>query len=287
VKIAKFAYAGAIHAGIVEGDHVRAVAETLDELVAGWDPTPTGLVVSLESVELLAPLTSDCRGVLCIGINYLDHQRESADTFISTVPEHPVVFFKTPAAIAAPYAPLVLDDRLSDQFDWEVELGVVIGRGGHHIPRERAGAHVYGYTVINDVTARDVQHRHVQWHLGKNVDASTPMGPWIVTVDEIGYPPRLDVELSLDGVVMQHAHTDDMIFDVAEQIATVSRYVALRPGDVFATGTPSGVGFARTPARFLRDGDVVRTAISGVGELRNDVVTKVGSSQGLVETGRP
>jgi 2-keto-4-pentenoate hydratase/2-oxohepta-3-ene-1,7-dioic acid hydratase in catechol pathway len=286
VKIAKFAYAGAIHTGIVDGDVVRVVEESLDELVAGFTPTPTGVVRPLDAVELLAPLTSDCRGILCVGINYVEHQRESADTFSSTVPEHPVVFFKTPSAVAAPFAPLVLDDRLSTEFDWEVELGVVIGVGGQHIPRERAGEHVFGYTVINDVTARDVQRRHQQWHLGKNVDASTPVGPWIVTVDEIGYPPRVDVSLELDGEVMQRAHTDDMIFDVAEQIATVSRYVALRPGDVFATGTPSGVGFARTPARFLRDGDVVRTAISGVGELRNAVVTKVANTGALIETGR-
>lgn len=285
MKIVKFAHHGAVHTGIVDGDTVRVVAETLDELVAGFTPTPTDLTIPLDSVELLAPLTSDCRGILCVGINYVEHQRESADTFSATIPEHPVVFFKTPSAVAAPHAPLLLDDRLSEEFDWEVELGVVIGVGGANIPRERAGEHVFGYTVINDVTARDVQRRHQQWHLGKNVDASTPVGPWIVTVDEIGYPPRVDVTLELDGEVMQSAHTDDMIFDVADQIATVSRYLALRPGDVFATGTPSGVGFARTPARFLRDGDVLRTAISGVGELRNDVITKVRSPYGLVEMG--
>jgi 2-keto-4-pentenoate hydratase/2-oxohepta-3-ene-1,7-dioic acid hydratase in catechol pathway len=285
VKIAKFAHAGAIRTGIVDGDVVRAVSETLDELVAGFTPTPTDLVVPLDAVELLAPLTSDCRGILCVGINDVEHQRESAEVFSSTIPEHPVIFFKTPSAVTAPFAPLVLDDRLSEEFDWEVELGVVIGLGGQHIPRERAGDHVFGYTVINDVTARDVQRRHQQWHLGKNVDASTPVGPWIVTVDEVGYPPRVDVSLELGGEVMQLAHTDDMIFDIADQIATVSRYVALRPGDVFATGTPSGVGFARTPARFLRDGDVVRTAISRVGELRNAIVTKVGSPAGLVEMG--
>lgn len=285
MKLVKFACRGAIHAGIVDGDTVYAVTETLDELVAGFTPTRTDLVLPLDSVELLAPLTSDCRGILCVGINYVEHQRESADTFSATIPEHPVVFFKTPSAVAAPYAPLLLDDRLSEEFDWEVELGVVIGVGGSNIPREKAGEHVFGYTVINDVTARDVQRRHQQWHLGKNVDASTPVGPWIVTIDEIGYPPRVDVTLELDGEVMQRAHTDDMIFDVADQIATVSRYLALRPGDVFATGTPSGVGFARTPARFLRDGDVVRTAISGVGELRNEIVTKVGSPHGLLEMG--
>jgi 2-keto-4-pentenoate hydratase/2-oxohepta-3-ene-1,7-dioic acid hydratase in catechol pathway len=287
VKIAKFRYRGMIHAGIVDGEQVEVVNESLDELVAGIGPTPADLVVPIAAVELLAPLTADCRGMLCFGINYLEHQKESADTFSATIPEHPIVFFKTPSALTQPNAQLILDSRLSEQFDWEVELGVVIGIGGQHISPERAGEHIFGYTVVNDITARDVQNRHQQWHLGKNVDASTPIGPWIVTTDEIGYPPRVEVRLELDGEVMQRAHTDDMIFDIAQQIATVSRYVALRPGDVLATGTPAGVGFARTPARFLRDGDVIRTAISGVGELRNEIVTRVGSSRELVETGRP
>src|SRR5439155_7594820 len=124
---------------------------------------------------------------------------------------------------------------------------------GRDIPRHRAGEHVFGYTIVNDITARDVQHRHKQWHLGKNVDAATPVGPWIVTADELGYPPVVDIALTVDGELMQAASTADMIFDIGEQLATVSRYVELRPGDVLATGTPAGVGFARTPPRFLAD----------------------------------
>jgi 2-keto-4-pentenoate hydratase/2-oxohepta-3-ene-1,7-dioic acid hydratase in catechol pathway len=271
MKIAKFRSGGVIRTGIVTGDLVQALHQSLDELIAGASQEPLGRPVPLASVELLAPLTVDCRGLLCCGINYVEHQRESADLFVSTVPEHPIVFFKTPGAVADPYAVLELNPHVSREFDWEVELGVVIGKAGREIRAEDAGAHVFGYTVVNDVTARDVQHRHKQWHLGKNVDRSTPVGPWLVTADELGYPPALDIELTVNGVRKQHATTRDMVFDIAEQIAVISRYVELRPGDVLATGTPAGVGFARTPAEFLRDGDVVEASIEGIGSVRNKV----------------
>ncbi|GAA1850820.1 fumarylacetoacetate hydrolase family protein [Pseudonocardia ailaonensis] len=273
MRIACFTHAHERATGLV--DEVRAVVrpvrESLADLVAGALPTPDGRTLPLADVLLRAPLTADCRGLLCTGINYVEHQRESADTFVADVPVDPIVFFKTPSAVADPGAVLELDERVSEQFDWEVELGVVIGLGGRDIPVEDAGRHVFGYTVVNDVTARDVQHRHKQWHLGKNVDAATPVGPWIVTADELGYPPAAGIELAVNGVVKQRAHTRDMIFTVAEQIAVISRYVALRPGDVLATGTPSGVGFARTPAEFLRHGDVVEARIDGIGLLRNEI----------------
>jgi 2-keto-4-pentenoate hydratase/2-oxohepta-3-ene-1,7-dioic acid hydratase in catechol pathway len=259
--------------GIVDLDRaaLQPVAGTLADLVAGVRPTPVGPALPLAEVALRAPLTADCRGLLCTGINYVEHQRESAQAFVAEVPGDPIVFFKTPSAVADPGAVLRLDAGVSTQFDWEVELGVVIGVGGRDIAVADAGRHVFGYTVVNDVTARDVQHRHRQWHLGKNVDAATPVGPWIVTADELGYPPRVELELTVDGVTKQRAHTRDMIFSVAEQIAVISRYVALRPGDVIATGTPSGVGFARTPAEFLGHGDVVEARIEGIGVLRNEV----------------
>jgi 2-keto-4-pentenoate hydratase/2-oxohepta-3-ene-1,7-dioic acid hydratase in catechol pathway len=272
MKVAKFRFGGAVRTGLVGEGTVQPVHESLDELVAGIAPTPLAGPVLLEDVELLAPLTADCRGLLCTGINYVDHQRESAEAFVATVPEHPILFFKTPSAVTDPTAALELDPRVSEQFDWEVELGVVIGRGGRDIRAEDAGRHVFGYTVVNDVTARDVQHRHKQWHLGKNVDRCTPVGPWIVTVDELGHPLETDLWLSVNGVEKQRAATRDMIFTVAEQIAVVSRYVALRPGDVLATGTPAGVGFARTPAEYLTAGDVVEAGIAGIGVLRNAVV---------------
>jgi 2-keto-4-pentenoate hydratase/2-oxohepta-3-ene-1,7-dioic acid hydratase in catechol pathway len=251
------------------------VQESLEEIVAGTEPTLASRVVPLADVELMAPLTSDCRGLLCTGINYVEHQEESAGAFVATVPEHPIVFFKTPSAVAGPSAELVLDVQVSAQFDWEIELGVVIGRGGRGIRPQDAARHVFGYTVVNDITARDVQHRHKQWHLGKNVDASTPVGPWLVTAEELGYPPAVDLSLSVNGMRKQFANSRDMVFTIADQIAAISRYVTLRPGDVLATGTPGGVGFTRTPPEFLRAGDVVEARIAGVGVLRNRVVAAV------------
>ncbi len=271
MKLAKFLYNGSTWAGIVGDDRVTPVAEPLDELVAGAHPTPVAPTIGLDDVELLAPLTTSCRGVLCVGINYAEHQSESAEVFVADIPADPIVFFKTPSAVTAPGSGLLLPDSVSAQFDWEIELGVVIGLGGRDIAVDDAARHIFGYTVVNDVTARDVQHRHKQWHLGKNVDASTPIGPWLVTADEFGYPPALDMTMTVNGELMQSANTAEMIFGIADQIATVSRYVALQPGDMLATGTPAGVGFARTPARFLHDGDVMEANISGIGVLRNTV----------------
>ncbi|MBX6388604.1 MAG: fumarylacetoacetate hydrolase family protein [Frankia sp.] len=283
MRIAKFRHQGVVQAGVVTVDAatvdgataprgtVQPVRQTLAALVHGEAPEPVGAALDLTEVELLAPLTADCRGLLCVGINYLEHQQESAEVFEANVPEHPIVFFKTPSAVADPDADLVLDDAVSERFDWEVELGVVIGRGGRNIPADEAGAHIFGYTVVNDVTARDVQHRHKQWHLGKNVDAATPVGPWVVTADELGFPPVVDVALTVNGVEKQRANTKQMIFGIAELIAVMSRYVALRPGDVLATGTPSGVGFTRQPPEFLRAGDLVIASIDGVGALRTRV----------------
>ncbi|CAN5612780.1 fumarylacetoacetate hydrolase family protein [soil metagenome] len=273
MKLARFAHRGAIRTGIVTGDAVQVVAESLDDLINGAEPTLTALALPVAEVQLLAPLPADCRGVLCVGINYADHQSESADVFVKDIPVDPIIFFKTPAAMAAPDTALDLEPIVSTQFDWEVELGVVISRGGRNINADNVSDHIFGYTVINDVTARDVQHRHKQWHLGKNVDASTPIGPWIVTADEFAYPPALDMTMTVSGQPMQSANTADMIFGITEQIVVVSRYLALRPGDVLATGTPAGVGFARTPARFLAAGDVMEAAISGIGTLRNTVRT--------------
>lgn len=275
MKLTRFRSFGSSSVGIVAADTVTPVAQPLADLVTGVAPTPCGPPLGLDQVELLSPLTEDCRGVLCVGINYADHQSESADVFVADIPDDPIVFFKTPSAVADPGTALVLDGAVSAQFDWEVELGVVIGVGGRNISAADAARHVFGYTVINDVTARDVQHRHKQWHLGKNVDGSTPIGPWLVTADEFGHPPALDMTMTVNGQLMQSANTADMIFGIADQIAIVSRYLALRPGDVLATGTPAGVGFARTPARFLTDGDIMEAAIAGIGTLRNTVHSTV------------
>lgn len=259
--------------GMVDGAEVVELRSSLDELVRGAGPEPTGRRLPLDEMALLAPVPESCRGLLCTGINYLAHQEESAAEFSASVPEAPIFFFKTRSAITSPFADLVLEPRVSVEFDWEVELGVVIGRGGRDIPVESAAEHVFGYTVVNDITARDLQRRHQQWLLGKNVDAATPVGPWIVTADELGVPPSVGIHLSVNGDQKQSSDTTLMIFDIAAQISTISRSMSLEPGDIISTGTPAGVGFTRTPAEFLADGDLVEATVEGVGTLRNRIRT--------------
>jgi 2-keto-4-pentenoate hydratase/2-oxohepta-3-ene-1,7-dioic acid hydratase in catechol pathway len=273
VKIVRMLYQGRPMVGRVEDQSVVEMAQTIDELIGGAAPTDTGVVVPFVEDDLLAPLPESCRGMLCVGINYQAHQEESKAEFSADVPAHPIFFFKTVSSTCGPYADLVLERGVSDQFDWEVELGVVIGKGGRDIDPEDAMDHVFGYTVVNDITARDLQKRHQQWHLGKNVDASSPVGPWIATVDELGFPPGVGLTLRVNGVEKQRAETSLMIFDIPTQIACVSRTMALEPGDVISTGTPAGVGFTRHPAEFLDDGDVVEAEVEKLGVLRNRVRT--------------
>lgn len=268
--------------GRVDGDVVHVLAESLDELVRGAVPTPTGRRVEYDVAALDAPLPESCRGLVCTGINYLAHQEESAAEFSADVPTDPIFFFKTTSAVTGPAADLQLRPGVSQEFDWEVELGVVIGTGGRDIAVEDAASHIFGYTVVNDITARDLQKRHQQWLLGKNVDASTPVGPWIVTADELPFPPALPLSLELNGVTMQSSDTTLMIFGIAEQISILSHAMTLEPGDIISTGTPSGVGFTRTPPVFLSDGDVVEATVDGVGVLRNVVRTGVGTASGDV-----
>lgn len=277
MKLAKFSKDGSSAVGVVEGDQLQPVAQSLAQIIGGAAVTPEGPALPVDSVALEPPLAEDCRGVLCTGINYVEHQEESADAFVADVPDHPIIFFKTVSALVGPGA-LVLDAAASSQFDWEVELGVVIGKAGRFIAEADVAEHIFGYTIVNDVTARDVQARHKQWHLGKNVDRSTPIGPWIVRADDLGYPPALDLELSVNGQIKQKANTTNMIFSIAEQIATISRYVELLPGDIVATGTPAGVGFTREPVEFLAAGDVVVASISGIGELVSTVLPSVGGA---------
>ncbi len=228
----------------------------------------------LAPVELLAPIPRPRKNVFCLGRNYAEHAAESLRAIGQEVqlPAYPNVFTKAPTALTGPYSDIPYDASVTERLDWEVELAVVIGRVGRHIAPERALDHVFGYTVINDVTARDIQNKAgVQWFQGKSLDASSPMGPWIVTADEIAEPRDLRLSLRVNGVTKQEASTAELLFDVPTIIATLTRVLTLEPGDVIATGTPSGVGFARTPPEFLRPGDVMETEITGIGTLRNRI----------------
>ncbi len=224
------------------------------------------------AVHLLAPLPHPAKNVFCVGRNYLEHiaEGERAQNLKIGVAEHPIFFTKPPTAVVGPCASIPIFPHVSEKIDYEVELAVVIGKRGRDIAPERAMAHVFGYTIVNDVTARDVQRRHGgQFFKGKGLDGSCPMGPVIVTADAIRDPAKLGLRLTVNGESRQDGNTADMIFDIPTLIASLSEGMTLEPGDVLATGTPSGVGYAMEPPMFLEDGDVVVCEIDGIGKLEN------------------
>ena len=248
----------------------------------------TGRVHDLTDVTLLPPVAGSLRGVICVGINYLEHQQESADVFTAEVPVKPIIFFKPSSTVASPDAELELPAEVSSEFDWEVELGVVIGAPGRHVHREDAGRLIAGYTIVNDITARDLQREHVQWFMGKSVDAATPIGPWVVTRDELGLAPDLEISLQVNGRRKQLARTSELLFDAAALIESISCVTTFQPGDVIATGTPRGVGFKSKPPEFLRDGDVVEATVEGIGTLRNRAVVRpVSTSDSTSDSDKP
>ena len=232
-----------------------------------WEKLPPG------SPDLMAPIPAPRRNIICLGLNYADHAEESfrAKGKSPVIPEHPVVFTKATTSASGPEDPITLDPTVTVQLDWEVELAVVIGRGGRHITESQAMRHVFGYMVLNDLSARDLQFRHRQFFLGKSLDGCCPMGPWITTRDEIPDPHALRIACRVNGIEKQASNTARMLFRIPAIIATLSHVMSLQPGDIIATGTPAGVGFARTPPEFLKPGDVVECEIEGLGCLRNRI----------------
>ena len=230
-----------------------------------------------EPFRLLAPIPRPARNVFCIGKNYSDHATEFARSGFdasasgaSAIPQAAIVFSKVPECVIASGEPIVFDPAISNAIDYEGELAVIIGRAGKRIGRAEAMRHVWGYTIVNDVTARDIQSRHQQWLLGKSFDSFCPMGPVAVTADDIDLA---DTRLTtwVNGELRQDANTADLIFDVPAIIEAISAGITLHPGDVIATGTPAGVGIGFKPPRYLRDGDIVAIEISGIGRLENPV----------------
>jgi 2-keto-4-pentenoate hydratase/2-oxohepta-3-ene-1,7-dioic acid hydratase in catechol pathway len=223
---------------------------------------------SLESVKLLAPIQKP-RKLICVGLNYLDHAKETG----AEIPTVPTIFNKFATSVIGPGANIVLP-RVSKAPDYEAEFAFVIGRGGRHIKSEDWANHIFGYTIINDVSARDYQRATTQWLMGKTFDTFAPMGPWIVTKDEIADPHNLDIRMEINGEVLQNSNTRELIFKIPDLISFLSSVFTLEPGDIVSTGTPSGVGMARTPPRYLRPGDDVIVKIPAIGELRNPVVAE-------------
>jgi 2-keto-4-pentenoate hydratase/2-oxohepta-3-ene-1,7-dioic acid hydratase in catechol pathway len=238
-----------------------------DVLAAGRQVTPA-TIVPLADIRLLAPVPRPGK-LICIGLNYKDHAAESK----MPLPISPVTFSKYTTAVTHPASPVYLP-AISQQVDYEAELAVVIGRRAKHVPRGRAYEYVLGYTNLNDVSARDLQFADKQWQRGKSCDSFAPMGPAIVTADEIPDPHMLRIRLRLNGEVMQDSSTTQLIFGVDQLIAFLSETVTLEPGDVIATGTPSGVGFARQPPVFLKPGDIMEVEVEGLGILSNPVLAE-------------
>jgi 2-keto-4-pentenoate hydratase/2-oxohepta-3-ene-1,7-dioic acid hydratase in catechol pathway len=285
MRIASWSWGGRSHVGLISADGSEstplAVADAergalslIRALCSGEAlPAEAGPRLPVSAITLRAPLPRPRRNLFCVGRNYHAHANELAGSVFRDnavqKDEWPIVFSKVPETVIGPFDTVRLPGKaVSTQIDYECELAVVIGRGGRDITRSRAMEHVFGYTVVNDVTARDVQMRHGQWHLGKSFDTFCPMGPWIATADELdGRATR--VRGWVNGELRQDGKTQDMIFDIPALIETCSRGITLLPGDVIATGTPSGVGMGFSPPKWLRQGDVVRVEIDGIGVIEN------------------
>lgn len=222
--------------------------------------------IPFENEQLDAPLRNPGK-IVAIGLNYIDHASESK----MELPKHPLVFTKFNSSITGPYDPIIFPSSLTEKVDYEVELAVVIGKHAKNVTKDSALDHVFGYTVINDVSARDIQFADSQWVRGKSLDTFCPMGPYIVTADEIPNPQDLKLTCDINGEVLQNASTKDMIFSVADLISILSHSFTLEPGDIISTGTPSGVGFIRKPPVYLKNEDIMITEVQKVGKLINKV----------------
>lgn len=294
MKLASYRADGREQLGVVVGDGTELVP--LSAAWRGAGAAPTDLVsviecgpealrtldlegakrIALRDVTLLAPIPRPRRNVFCIGRNYAEHAAEFAKSGYdatggaSAQPDAAVFFTKPPSSVVGHGAVIEPHPGVTSELDYEAELAVIVGRGGRGIRRADALAHVWGYAILNDVTARDLQKRHKQWFLGKGLDTFCPMGPWVVTADEAGSGP-FEVRCTVNGEERQRASTSDLIFDVPGIIETLSAGITLEPGDIIATGTPKGVGIGFDPPRFLRPGDTVEISITGLGTLRNEV----------------
>ncbi|MDA0999885.1 MAG: fumarylacetoacetate hydrolase family protein [bacterium] len=255
-------------------DVIPETGDACAVIAAGGTPKTSGSAKPLDSVKLLAPIAQLKRPVIAVGLNYKKHADEGARKRgrpVGVYPEIPVYFCKWPGSHNGPDGSLIYHNE-TKELDYECELVIVIGKGGTNIPLDRAMDHVYGYTIMNEVSARDVQVKHGQWFKGKALDTFGPLGPWIVTKDETGDGNNLAVTSRVNGEARQKSSTNDMIFDIATVVSVLSQGFSLKPGDLIATGTPEGVGFAMDPPGLLKVGDVVECEIENIGVLRNRVV---------------
>ncbi len=256
-----------------EAEHAAGVLSLINRYHATKATPPLSSTrIAIDQVKLLAPIPRPHRNIFCVGRNYHAHAKElSASVFKDSNADPnswPIVFTKVPECVVGPFDHVLLPTEISKQIDYEAELAVVIGVGGKNISRENAMSHVFGYTVVNDVTARDVQMRHQQWDLGKSFDTFCPMGPWVVTADSFD-GLNAQVKCWVNGMLRQDGNASHMIFDIPTLIETCSRGITLQPGDIIATGTPAGVGMGLNPPVYLQNGDVVKVEITGIGFIEN------------------
>lgn len=229
--------------------------------------------ISLSDVKVLAPIPRPAKNIFCIGKNYREHAMEfdkTADPNIA-IPKFPVIFTKAVTTVIGPNDEINSHSDVTSELDYEVELAVIIGKKGTHIAKEEAMDYVFGFTIMNDVTARDLQKKHNQWFRGKSLDTFAPMGPYLVHKSSIARPDNLGINLKVNGELRQNANTSDLIFDIPTLIATISDGLTLEPGDIIATGTPAGVAMGFNPPKFLKAGDELELAITGLGVLKNKV----------------
>jgi 2-keto-4-pentenoate hydratase/2-oxohepta-3-ene-1,7-dioic acid hydratase in catechol pathway len=284
MKFATVRHDGRACAAIIDPDANRAwllEGTTLLEIIAedaagGALPAPKGDGVDLSTVEMLAPIPTPRRNIFCVGKNYHAHAHEftrsgfdsSAQSAADAIPKAPIIFSKVPESVIATGQPIRYPTGVSDKVDYEAELAIVIGKGGRGISKADAYDHVWGYMIVNDMTARDLQSTHKQWLIGKSLDTFCPMGPWLVTADEVE-PENLNVRCWVNDELRQDATTSDLIFDIPTLIEALSAGITLYPGDIIATGTPEGVGIGFDPPRYLAPGDRISVEISGLGRLSN------------------
>jgi len=283
MRFARFVHQGSPRLAVIDATGLRPFPESIATLQAYLALSPAERAalapegaVPLEGAKLLAPVRP-AKNVFCVGRNYMGHAEEVARASGRELklPNVPTFFTKAPTAIADPGATLHLSPAVSKEYDWEAELAVVIGTRCRDVSENEALDVIFGYTCLNDVTARDLQREHQQWFKGKSLDDTCPIGPWIVSADEVGDPQALDIAIRIDGTVKQSSNTASMIFNVRQIIASLTRGMTLEPGDVIATGTPDGVGMARTPPEFLGDGSTMDVEIAKIGVLHNVVALGV------------
>ena len=290
MKLATFLHHGELGAGYVEGDqiiicaHGREARGAVLSLVSegpaapkNWQAmAPNAPKVSLSEVSLLAPMPDPRRDIFCVGKNYRAHAAEFHGSGFDAsaqeeVPSAPVVFTKATTSVVGPAAVVKASLDPTNSVDYEGELGVVIGRRAFQVSKDDAFDHVFGYVIVNDVTSRELQRKHNQWVIGKGVDTFCPMGPWLVTADEIDNVGAMELETRINGEIRQKVKIADLIFDIPSLIKTMTRTMTLLPGDVIATGTPVGVGIGFDPPKYLVPGDMMRVSITGLGALENPV----------------